>query len=134
MDQPTSSISADEWVLLTNFLDNVFPLQYPMYKPGILDGGRGWLLSLLLQTKPLYDAALALSAYHRRTVLLARMSHPCRVAALVQQEKYLEACIKSVNQFAQYSCPSKGLGITTAVVQLAFFEVIFYLEPLYIPH
>ena len=96
-----------------------------MYKPGILEGGRGWLLALLLQTKPLYHAALALSAYHRRTIMHAKISHPCRVAALVQQEKHLEICIKSVNQVAQNSCPNKGLGIVTSVIQLVFFEVLF---------
>jgi hypothetical protein len=101
-----------------------------MYKPGILEGGRGWLLALLLRTKPLYHAALALSAYHRRTVELAKISHPCQVAALVQQEKHLEICIKSVNQFTQNSCPNNGLGIMTSVVQLVFFEVFFHLENL----
>jgi hypothetical protein len=121
------SISADESVLLMHFLDNVFPLQYPMYRPGILEGGRGWLLALLLRTKPLYHAALALSAYHRRTLILAKISHPHQVAALVQQEKHLEICIKSVNQFAQNSCPNNGLGIVTSVVQLVFFEVFFRL-------
>lgn len=106
-----------------HFLDTVFPLQYPMYKPGIREGGRGWFLALLLRTKPLYHAALALSAYHRRTIVLAEMQHPCQVAALVQQEKHLENCMKSVNLFVQNSCPNNGLGIVTSVVQLVFFEV-----------
>jgi len=122
------SISADESVLLMHFLDHVFPLQYPMYKPGIPEGGRGWLLALLLRTKPLYHAALALSGYHRRTTTPAKISHPCRAAALVQQEKHLEICIQSVHQFAQNSCPNNGLGIATSVVQLVFFEVFFRLE------
>ena len=26
-----------------HFLDNIFPLQYPVFKLGILEGGRGWL-------------------------------------------------------------------------------------------
>ena len=113
-----------------HFLDKVFPLQYPMYNPGIQEGGRGWLLALLLRTKPLFYAVLALSAYHRRIIALAKMSCSCRVAALVQQEKHLEDCIKEVNQFAQNSCPKNGLGIATAVVQLVFFEVFFRLESL----
>ena len=111
-----------------HFLDNVFPLQYPMYKPGTLEGVRGWLLALVLRTKPLYHAALAVSAYHRRMIIHAKISHPCRVATLVQQEKHVEICIKSVSQFAQNSCPYNGLGITTAVVQLVFFEVFLHLE------
>jgi C6 transcription factor Pro1 len=124
------SIPADESVLLMHFLDIVFLLECPMYKPGILEGGRGWLLAPLLRTKPLYHAALALSAYYRRTIILAKISRSCRVAALVQQEKHLEICLKLVNQFAQNSCPKMGLGVTTSVVQLVFFEVLFYLENL----
>src|SRR5690242_10230425 len=116
-------ISADAAVLLMHFLDVVFPLQYPLYKLRIMEGERGWLLALSLRTKPLYHAALALSAYHRRAIMLAETSHPCRVAALVQQEKHLEICIKSVNQFTQNSWPNNGLGIATSVVQLVFYEV-----------
>jgi C6 transcription factor Pro1 len=118
------SIPADESVLLMHFLDNVFPLQYPMYKPGIPEGGRGWLLALLIRTKPLYHVALALSAYHRRTITPLRISQSCRVDSLVQQEKHLEICIKIVNEFAQNSCPYITLGVIASVVQLAFFEVL----------
>lgn len=113
-----------------NFLDHVFPLQFPMYKPGILEGGRGWLLALLLRMKPLYHAALALSVHHRRTTMLAKISDPCRVALLVEQERHLEICIKLVNMFAQGGCPKNGLGIVNAVIQLVFFEVYFHAEHL----
>ncbi|KAK7425544.1 hypothetical protein QQZ08_007985 [Neonectria magnoliae] len=96
---------------------------YPLYNPGVLEGGRGWLLHILLQIKPVYHAALALSAYHRRATLSADINHPRQAAALVQQEKHLEICIKLVSQSAQDSCPKKELGLATAVVQLMFFEL-----------
>jgi len=114
---------ADESLLLMHFLDTVFPLQYPMYKPGISEGGRGWLHSLLLQTKPLYHSALAFSAYHRRTALFAKLSPPSQVAALVQQAKHFDICIQEVNEFSQNSCSKNGLGIAFAIVQLVFFQV-----------
>jgi C6 transcription factor Pro1 len=117
------SIPADESVLLMHFLDNVLPLQYPMYKPSVLKGGRGWLLALLLRTRPLYYAALAFSAYHCRTIMLEIHSHPCQVTTLIQQEKYLGICITAVHESAQNSCPKGGLGILASVVQLVFFEV-----------
>lgn len=66
---PAPAIPPSEAMLLMHFLDNVFPLQYPMYHPTVLSGGRGWFLSLLLRTKPLYHAALALSSYHHGTVI-----------------------------------------------------------------
>lgn len=94
MTEPMFSVSAEESALLMHFLDNVFPLQYPMYKPDIEDGGRGWLLALLLRTKPLYHAALALSAYHRRKIIITKTRHPCRVVFIVEQERHLEICLR----------------------------------------
>ncbi|KAK9366157.1 fungal-specific transcription factor domain-containing protein [Lipomyces kononenkoae] len=125
------SVSADESILLMHFLDNVFPLQYPMYKPGTLDGGRGWLLTLLLRTKPLYHATLAVSAYYRRMTILAENHQSSPVAGLIEQEKHLGICLtefqrilKSVDQSVRKGyCPSNGLGITALVVQLIFFEL-----------
>lgn len=129
-----ASISADESVLLMHFLDNVFTLQYPTYRPEISEGGRGWLLALLLQTKPLYHAALALSAYHRRTILTANSGSPCPAAAIVQQETHLKKSLaycreamEAVNQFVQADCGSHGLGIMSSIVQLVFFEVYVFL-------
>jgi C6 transcription factor Pro1 len=132
-----SPIPAEESILLMHFLDRVFPLQYPMYRPDIVDGGRGWLLTLLLRTKPLYHAALALSSYHRRMMISERTQHPCRVLAVVQQEKHLEIClaevqqsIRSVNRFIQKDQQGTGLGTVTSIVQLVFFEVRALLEQL----
>jgi hypothetical protein len=59
-------IAQNESVLLMHYLDYVFPCQFRFYQPSLEDGGRGWLLSLLMQTKPLYYAACSLAAYHRQ--------------------------------------------------------------------
>lgn len=121
------SIPPDESLLLMHFLDKVFPLQYPMYDPNTMDGGRGWLLSSLLQSKSFYHAALASSTYHRRTTNSEKMSRQQQVTALVQQEKYLEISIRLVNESAQQLCPTSRLGIIASVVQLIFLEVPAYL-------
>jgi hypothetical protein len=126
-----SVIKNDEAVLLMHFIDSVFPLQYPMYRPTILEGGRGWLLSLLLRTKPLYHASLALSAYHRGTFLVTASRHPaCRAWSTVEQEKHLAICltgfqqaIKDVGHWVSRACPSNSLGLMACVIQLVFFEV-----------
>lgn len=112
-----------------HFLDNVFCLQYPFYKPGVHEGGRGWLLSLLLRTKPLYHASLALSAYHRSATFLAENRCPYRVS---EQQEHLAICLKEL-QLAMKSigelitdvesCPRNGLGTMASSVQLIFFEV-----------
>ncbi len=117
-------VSAEESVLLMHYLDCVFPLQYPLYKSESL-AGRGWLLTLLLGTKPLYHGALALSAYHRRTSISQNLSQARRLAMQIQQEQNLEIGIKMANMAAQNSCPKNGLGIAMAVVQLFFHEVFW---------
>ncbi|OBT86180.1 hypothetical protein VE02_06230 [Pseudogymnoascus sp. 03VT05] len=122
-DRPDAAFSADETALVMHFLDHVFPLQYPVYKSGIQGGGRGWLLFALLQTKSLYHAALALSAYHRRTAASPVLSQPCQIATLVQQEKHLETCIKSLNTFTHTVCPNGELSIMTTIIQLSFLEL-----------
>ena len=58
--------------LLMHFLDHVFPIEFPFYNPSIFEGGRGWLLSLLMRTRPLYHAALSVSAYHHSALNTAR--------------------------------------------------------------
>ncbi|KAH8589386.1 fungal-specific transcription factor domain-containing protein [Bisporella sp. PMI_857] len=115
-------LPSEQTVLLMHFLDNVFPLQFPLYKPGILEGGRGWVLALALRTKALYHALLALGA-HSRTVLLTQLNHPSKVHTLVGQETSLEVCIQELNRLAQNSCPHNGLGVVAAVFQMVFYEL-----------
>ncbi len=115
-----------------HFLDNVFPLQYPMYSPGIAEGGRGWLLSLLLTTKPLLHAALALSSYHHGIMVLEQSRNQCRSASLRSQENHLAIClaefqeqIRTVGQFVAGNCSKNGIGMMASTVQLVFFEVCY---------
>ncbi|KAL3422756.1 hypothetical protein PVAG01_06912 [Phlyctema vagabunda] len=71
----TKSFWYPKWVedheasLMMHYLDNVFFLQFRFHTPSLSAGGRGWLLSLLTRTKPLYHAALSLSALHQQSLL-----------------------------------------------------------------
>ncbi|KAG0647218.1 Pestheic acid cluster transcriptional regulator 3 [Hyphodiscus hymeniophilus] len=60
-----SRLKEDEAGLLMHYIDFVFPQQFPFYRPTTADGGRGWLLSLLMQMDPLYYASLSIAAYHQ---------------------------------------------------------------------
>jgi C6 transcription factor Pro1 len=51
--------------MIMNYLDNIFPLQYYFYQPSAAERGRGWLLSMLLRSKPLYYTALAFSSVQK---------------------------------------------------------------------
>lgn len=138
----TPTITNNEAALLMHFVDNVFPLQYPMYKPEVSEGGRGWLLSLLLKTKPLYHASIGLSAYHRGVVLRELTSGGCTKPSIAEQESHLAICLTEFQEairsahdcakdcvYGRDICVGSSLAIMACVVQLVFFEVsrIFYI-------
>lgn len=50
--------SQEEANLIMHYLDHVFYIQFRFYSPTVSEPGRGWFLSLLTRTKPLYHAAL----------------------------------------------------------------------------
>ena len=123
-------MTSTETVLLMHFLDKVFPLQYPLYTPNIIQGGRGWVLSLLLRNAPLYHAALALSAFHRKSSLLVANWEKCRMVSETQQETHLSICltefqnsIRNLDQWLKEEKKGDILGIMASIVQLVYFEV-----------
>ncbi|KAF5868962.1 putative c6 transcription protein [Botrytis fragariae] len=132
----TPAITSNEAALLMHFVDNVFPLQYPMYKPEVSEGGRGWLLSLLLKTKPLYHASIGLSAYHRGVVLRELTSGGCTKPSIAEQESHLAICLTEFQEairsaqdcakdcvYGRDICVGSSLAIMACVVQLVFFEL-----------
>jgi len=125
-----STLNLDDSILLMHYLDNVFPLQYPAYRPRVAEGGRGWLLSFLLRIKEFYHASLALSAYHRQELMSTSMSGEHQIVALSQLEKHMELCLVLLRQSAHNSCKNNPVGIMASVVQLVFFEVIPAPQPL----
>jgi hypothetical protein len=48
-----------------HYLDIVLHLQFPFYNPPVSAGGRGWILAMLRENRPLYHAALGLASWHR---------------------------------------------------------------------
>jgi hypothetical protein len=83
----------DQAILLMHFFDHVLPLQFRFYNHSVLEGGRGWLLSILTQTKPLYLVALNLAAYHQQSILVRGSRILCTASLQKLQERHIE-CIK----------------------------------------
>ncbi|KAG5957510.1 hypothetical protein E4U58_005927 [Claviceps cyperi] len=123
-------ITARDSMLLMHFLDQVIPAQYPLYRPQPLDGGRGWLLSLLLRSKSLYHGALALSSYHRLISILAGARPACRALAATRHEHHLESCLRAVRCTMQEMTRANAnfldfdAGTLISVIQLVFSEAL----------
>jgi C6 transcription factor Pro1 len=118
-----SAVTIEESNLLMTFLDDVLPRQYPMHKSTVSHGGRGWLLNLLINVKPLYHAALALSAHYCQVMDTTPARQSWQTAMFHEQERHLGICLELVSQSAQLSCPNQSLGLAASVIQLLFFEV-----------
>ncbi|KAH8677363.1 fungal-specific transcription factor domain-containing protein [Xylariales sp. PMI_506] len=120
--------------LIMHFLDHVFPMLFPMYKPGIAEGGRGWLLAFVLRSRPLQHAILALSAHHRRMAAAEETDHAAQVNALVLQEQHLQACLQFVSESAKQSCSKGQIAMAATIIQLVFFELITGNKRAWQPH
>jgi C6 transcription factor Pro1 len=83
----------DQASLLMHFFDHVLPLQFRFYNPSVLEGGRGWFLSILTRTKPLYLVALNLAAYHQQSILARGSRILCTASLEKLHERHIE-CIK----------------------------------------
>ncbi|KAG6010747.1 hypothetical protein E4U21_004135 [Claviceps maximensis] len=121
-------INPRDSMLLMHFLDQVIPAQYPFYRPQPIDGGRGWLLSLLLHSKSLFHGALALSSYHRLISILAGARPACRALAAARHQQHLESCLREVRYTMQEmtrantSSPDFATGTLMSVIQLVLSE------------
>ena len=123
--------------LLMHYLDVVFPNQFPFYNPPSSDGGRGWLLLIILRTKPLYHAALSMAAYHQQkqwsqgcllsgvennTVDMLQMHHSLAI-------KELRHHLESFREEKRARCLEGNVEVLACIVFLISLEVSFL--PLY---
>jgi C6 transcription factor Pro1 len=132
-----------ETILLMHYLDVIFPLQFPFYQPSTADGGRGWLLALLLQSRPLYDAALSLADWHwNATMRHDPVQRSLNRGETVEQGRengfgydkqlYVRAIagLRSRIDILSQKGPDEGLKdsieVLACIVQLIFLEVSFF--------
>ncbi|RDW87383.1 Zn2 DNA-binding protein-1 [Coleophoma crateriformis] len=93
-------LGEEETGLLMYYLDYVFPLQFPFYKHSAFKGGRGWLLSLLMQLEPLYHAALSISSYHMHFETLTQ-EYELRFGS-INNTRELPTCCRLESQLTEH--------------------------------
>ncbi|EON95746.1 putative c6 transcription factor protein [Phaeoacremonium minimum UCRPA7] len=96
---PTLIKEEDQFLVMT-YLDYVMPFLFPLYKPSVVDGGRTWMLALLVKNTGLYHTALSLSAYVFSTALSAQHSghDHCKDGSWECLLKQSELSIKTIQQ------------------------------------
>lgn len=128
-------IDKNEANLMMHYLDNVFYVQFRFHRPAISAGGRGWLLSLLNCTKPLYHAALSLSAFHQQSLLWRRREDQAQIDYLHTLERHHNLTLKELQLFIHahsdvhitHGAFSSNVQILACMVQLISFEVRLFL-------
>ena len=131
---PTFSGASDsegetEAAMIMNYLDTVFRLQFACYNPPADEFGRGWLLALLMRTKPLYHAALSLSAYHLHLALLNSNRAGCAKKCWRQMEKHYSLALTELQlQLNNLKSCSGAEKARSSVEMLACINQLISLE------
>lgn len=109
--------------LIMHYMDTVFPLQFHFHVPDAR--GRGWLLWLLVQSGPLYHAALSLSALHQsiHMTIQFRSSHAELAGYHAQALKDLRQFLQTIQENNVKDEENTKIEILSCGVSLISFEV-----------
>ncbi|KAI1870967.1 hypothetical protein JX265_006007 [Neoarthrinium moseri] len=115
------------------YLDYVFPYTSPFYRPPLLEGGRGWLLVVLLRNKPLYHTALSVASYFFAVMLGSSLDghEECKTHNWDELQKHQELSIKALqgsmecltSRGVQF-CFRQSMQCLEGVAQLLSFETL----------
>jgi hypothetical protein len=95
------ALNGREASLLMYYLDHIFPIQFRMYNPTAVEGGRGWLLSLLLRTPPMYHMTLAMSAHCFEMLEVPNGAKERKQASLAQLGSALQNLQQYIRVYSQ---------------------------------
>jgi hypothetical protein len=126
----SATVNEREAILLMHYLDYVFPIQFPFYKPSASEGGRGWLLGIILGTRPLFHVVLSLSAYHMQSSPSLGFLKKCDLNIPEDPDKHhtlalteLRRHIHGLENVQSTGDAAQLVEILACVIQLVSFEV-----------
>ncbi|KUJ13543.1 uncharacterized protein LY89DRAFT_672750 [Mollisia scopiformis] len=110
--------------LLMYYMDCVFPMQFKMYNPAPAEGGRGWLLSLLLRTPPLYYMSLALAAHCMEVLEIPNGSDESKGVTSAQLASALQNLQQYITMFNEQPGPGsleENIKVLVCIMQMIGF-------------
>jgi hypothetical protein len=120
------ALKGREASLLMYYLDCVFPLQFRMYDPTAVEGGRGWLLSLLLRTPPMYHMTLALSAHCFEMIEVPNGDRERKQASFARLASALQNLQQYIRVYSQQDKPGSledSIKVLGCILQMIAFIV-----------
>ena len=134
LDIPSLSLSQDEreLSLIMTYLDHVFPVLFPFYRPSILEGSRAWMLVLIMKNRGIYHTIISLASFFFSVVPMLPGSENKMCASMTSEElqKQADLAIKTVLRDSlelskQEEQPLReSADLMGNVVQLLSFEII----------
>jgi hypothetical protein len=124
-----------EYILLMYYFDFVCPLQYPFHKPRGVDGGRGWILALLMWTKLMYNAVLCIAVYHQKSTTPPHLLKKQPLGTGIDQERFYSLALGGLQKHIGILSIQGGteglqdsIDIRSCVNQIIMFEVRPYIQ------
>ncbi|KAG4437135.1 hypothetical protein IFR05_007397 [Cadophora sp. M221] len=134
LDVSSLSLSQDEreLSLIMSYLDYVFPVLFPFYRPSMLEGSRSWILVLILKNRGIYHTIISLASFFFSVVPIVQSSDykMCESMNLEELQKQADLAIKTVlhdslELSSQTEQPLRdSADLMGNVVQLLSFEII----------
>jgi len=123
------ALKGREASLLMYYLDYVFPIQFRLYNPTALEGGRGWLLSLLLRTPPMYHMTLAMSAHCFEMIEVPNGAKERKQASLAQLGSALQNLQQYIRVYSQQKdtrSMEDSMKVLGCILQMTAFVVCVF--------
>ncbi|KAL5327082.1 hypothetical protein ACEPPN_004773 [Leptodophora sp. 'Broadleaf-Isolate-01'] len=134
LDVASLSLSQDEreLSLIMSYLDYVFPVLFPFYRPSILEGSRSWMLVLIMKNRGIYHTTISLTSFFFSVVPMIQSSDykMCESMNSEELQKQADLAIKTVlhdslELSSQTEQPLReSADLMGNVVQLLSFEII----------
>ncbi|KAH9223844.1 fungal-specific transcription factor domain-containing protein [Leptodontidium sp. 2 PMI_412] len=134
LDVASLSLSQDEreLSLIMSYLDYVFPVLFPFYRPSILEGSRSWMLVLIMKNRGIYHTIISLTSFFFSVVPMIQSSDykMCESMNSEELQKQADLAIKTVlhdslELSSQTEQPLReSADLMGNVVQLLSFEII----------
>ena len=114
------------------YFDYFFPFLFPFYKPPLLEGGRSWIMELVVGNQAMWHTTLCLSTYFVSVTLDGAVSGPnvCKVFAWEKLLKQmgitfmmLQRNLEEVDPSSTQDLITKTSRIMGSIIQLQRFEI-----------
>lgn len=114
-----------ETIFVMAYLDYVFPISFPFYRPKILDGGRSWLLNSILKNKCLRHTIISLTSYFFSVVKVnPESAHQICEAYTWVRVLALKKAQLDLHEFSHNGNILEKANLMESIVQLLTVEVM----------